>query len=703
MPFTKLQFNPGVNRETTSYTNEGGWFDCDKVRFRFGFPEKIGGWQRTNSFFLGTCRALHPWIALNSSNYLGVGTHVKYYINEGGGYYDITPIRSTTSAGDVTFVAKANTLNGSVGSEDTTITLSSGTSFPSSGVIKVNSEIIFYAALSGNVLSGLTRGYSDTTAASHSSGAAVTCSTMSVTDTDHGALQNDFVTLSGATSLGDQISANVLNQEYQIREIVSSSVYLIDAREVATVADITTEAGYSPTFVFATTSDSGNGGGSVVGTYQINTGLDTTVLGTGWGSGSWSRGTWGSGSSLLISGDTLRIWSHDNFGEDLLYNARDAGIYYWDKTSGLSARGVALSSLVGANTTPTIAKQILVSDADRHIIAFGCDPEDDIGTQDPLLIRFSSQESLTDWASTATNTAGDLRIGSGSEIITAVETRQQVLVFTDTSLHAMQFLGPPFTFGITTISENITVAGPLSAIAVEDMVFWMGEEEFYVYSGGVQRLPCTVRDYVFSDINSNQIEKVTAGSNTSFSEIWWLYPSETSEECDRYVIYNYQQKVWYYGTLDRTCWLDRGINAYPIVAGSDHSLYTHEFGFDDGSTNPATGISSYIESSQVSLGSGDRFMLVSRLIPDMTFRDSVNESPTALMTVQVRNFPGGNYTNTTGSTIQKTASVPVEQFTEDVFLRLRGRSMAFKIQSSDTGTAWRLGTPRVDMRPDGRR
>jgi len=703
MPFTKLQFNPGVNRETTSYTNEGGWFDCDKVRFRFGFPEKIGGWQRTNSFFLGTCRALHPWIALNSSNYLGVGTHVKYYINEGGGYYDITPIRSTTSAGDVTFVAKANTLNGNVGSEDTTITLSSGTSFPSSGVIKVNNEIIFYAALSGNVLSGLTRGYSDTTAASHSSGAAVTCSTVSVTDADHGALQNDFVTLSGATSLGDQISANVLNQEYQIREIVSSSVYLIDAREVATVADITTEAGYSPTFVFATTSDSGNGGGSVVGAYQINTGLDTTVLGTGWGSGSWSRGTWGSGSSLLVSGDTLRIWSHDNFGEDLLYNARDAGIYYWDKTSGLSARGVALSSLVGANTTPTIAKQILVSDADRHIIAFGCDPEDNIGTQDPLLIRFSSQESLTDWASTATNTAGDLRIGSGSEIITAVETRQQVLVFTDTSLHAMQFLGPPFTFGITTISENITVAGPLSAIAVEDMVFWMGEEEFYVYSGGVQRLPCTVRDYVFSDINFDQIEKVTAGTNTSFSEIWWLYPSETSAECDRYVIYNYQQKVWYYGTLDRTCWLDRGINAYPIVAGPDHSLYTHEFGFDDGSTNPATGISSYIESSQVSLGSGDRFMLVSRLIPDMTFRDSVNESPTALMTVQVRNFPGGNYTNTTGSTIQKTASVPVEQFTEDVFLRLRGRSMAFKIQSSDTGTAWRLGTPRVDMRPDGRR
>ena len=703
MPFTKLQFKPGVNRETTSYTNEGGWFDGDKIRFRFGFPEKIGGWQRAGAFFLGTVRALHPWIALDSSNYLGVGTNLKYYVNEGGGYFDITPLRSTTSAGDVTFVAKANTLNGNVGSEDTTITLSSGSSFPSSGVIKVGQEIIFYAALSGNVISGLIRGYSGTTAADHSSGAAVTCSTLSVTDTDHGALKNDFVTLSGAASLGDQITANVLNQEYQIREIVSTSVYLIDAREVSTISAITTESGYSPTFVFATTSDSGNGGGSVVGAYQINTGLDTTVLGTGWGSGSWSRGTWGSGSSLLISGDTLRIWSHDNFGEDLLYNARDAGIYYWDKTSGLSARGVELSSLDDANTTPTIAKQVLVSDADRHIIAFGCDPQDNIGTQDPLLIRFSSQESLTDWASTATNTAGDLRIGSGSEIITAVETRQQILVFTDTSLHAMQFLGPPFTFGITTISENITVASPLSAIAVEDMVFWMGEEEFYVYSGGVQRLPCTVRDYVFSDINSGQLQKITAGTNTSFSEIWWFYPSETSSECDRYVIYNYQQQVWYYGTLDRTCWLDRGINAFPIVAGTDQTLYTHEFGFDDGSTDPPTGIPSYIESSQVSLGSGDRFMLVSRLIPDMTFRDSVNESPTALMTVQVRNFPGGNYTNTTGSTVQKTASVPVEQFTEDVFLRLRGRSMAFKIQSSDTGTTWRLGTPRVDMRPDGRR
>ena len=704
MPFTKLQFRPGLNRETTSYSNEGGWFDCDKVRFRFGFPEKIGGWEKTSStYFLGTCRALHPWVALDSSSYVSVGTHLKYYINEGGGYYDITPIRSTTAAGDVTFAAAANTLNGNVDAADETITLTSGTGFPTTGVVKINSEIILYAALSGNNLTGLTRGYAGTTAANHTSGDAVTCSTLTVTDADHGAEDGDFVTFSGAVTLGDQITAAVINQEYEITHIVSNSTYLVEARAVASLSDITTTTGYSPTYVFATATDSGNGGASVVGTYQINVGLDTTITGTGWGAGTWGRGTWGSGASLAASGATLRIWSHDNYGEDLLFNVRDDGIYYWDKTSGLSARGVELSSLAGANTTPTIAKQVMVSDKDRHVIAFGCDPQNNIGVQDPLLIRFSDQESLTDWASTATNTAGDLRLGSGSEIITAVETRQQILVFTDTSLHAMQYLGPPFTFGINTVSENITIAGPLAAIAVEDNVFWMGAEEFYVYGGAVQRLPCMVRDYVFSDINNAQLEKVTASTNTAFSEIWWFYPSADSDECDSYVVYNYQQQIWYYGTLNRTCWLDRGINANPIVASTDHALYFHEIGFDDGSTNPATAITSYIESSQIDIGEGDRYMLVSRLIPDMTFRDSSNETPTATMTVKVRNYPGGNYTASKSSSIEKTASVPVEQFTDDVFLRLRGRSMAFKIESSDTGVAWRLGSPRVDIRPDGRR
>jgi hypothetical protein len=641
MPLTKLQFRPGVNRETTSYTNEGGWFDCDKVRFRFGTPEKIGGWEKQSSnSFLGTCRALHPFVALSGESYLSVGTHLKYYINEGGAYNDITPIRETTAAGAVTF-----------------------------------------SATDGS-------------------------STITVTDTNHGALENDFVTFSGAVTLGGTITADILNQEYQITTIVNSNTYEIEARAVASLADITIDGQYTPTLVVANASDTGNGGASVVGAYQVNTGLDTTVAGTGWGAGTWGRGTWGSAASLTAIGSILRIWGHDNFGEDLVFNIRDGGLYYWDKSTSSApfARAVALSDLAGADpTTPTIAKQVLVSDRDRHIIVFGCDPENDIGVQDPLLIRFSDQGNPTVWQSLATNTAGDLRIGSGSQIITAVETRQQMLVFTDVSLHAMQFLGPPFTFGINEISTNITIAGPLASIAVEDTVFWMGREEFYVFNGQVQKLPCSVRSYVFNDFNESQAEKVTAGVNSSFSEVWWLYPSAGSDNIDRYVVYNYQEQVWYYGTLARSVWLDRGINQFPLAAGQDGYLYLHEKGLDDGSTNPAVAISAYIESSQMDIGDGENFVFMRRLIPDLTFDSSTAASPQADFTLQTRNYPGGPYLQTSTDAVTRTATVPVEQFTNQVNLRLRGRSFALKIASSDMGVAWRLGSPRVDIRPDGRR
>ena len=641
MPLTKLQFRPGVNRETTSYTNEGGWFDCDKVRFRFGTPEKIGGWEKQSSnSFLGTCRALHPFVALSGESYLSVGTHLKYYINEGGAYNDITPIRETTAAGAVTF-----------------------------------------SATDGS-------------------------STITVTDTNHGALENDFVTFSGAVTLGGTITADILNQEYQITAIVNSNTYEIEARAVAALADITIDGQYTPTLVVANASDTGNGGASVVGAYQVNTGLDTTVAGTGWGAGTWGRGTWGSAASLTAIGSILRIWGHDNFGEDLVFNIRDGGLFYWDKSTSSApfARAVALSDLAGADpTTPTIAKQVLVSDRDRHIIVFGCDPENDIGVQDPLLIRFSDQGNPTVWQSLATNTAGDLRIGSGSQIITAVETRQQMLVFTDVSLHAMQFLGPPFTFGINEISTNITIAGPLASIAVEDTVFWMGREEFYVFNGQVQKLPCSVRSYVFNDFNETQAEKVTAGVNSSFSEVWWLYPSAGSDNIDRYVVYNYQEQVWYYGTLARSVWLDRGINQFPLAAGQDGYLYLHEKGLDDGSTNPAVAISAYIESSQMDIGDGENFVFMRRLIPDLTFDSSTAASPQADFTLQTRNYPGGPYLQTSTDAVTRTATVPVEQFTNQVNLRLRGRSFALKIASSDMGVAWRLGSPRVDIRPDGRR
>ncbi len=639
MALSKLQFRPGVNREVTSYTNEGGWFDIDHVRFQKGFPEKIGGWQKSSSnSFLGTCRALHPWVSLDRDRYIGVGTHLKYYIDEGGFYNDITPIRLTTAAGDVTFAAT----NGSY--------------------------------------------------------------TITVTDASHGAVVNDFVTFSGAASLGGNITVAVLNQEYQITEIVDNNSYKIDARAANTpIYDITVDGQLTPTYVTANGSDSGNGGGSVVGAYQINTGLDITVSGAGWGAGTWSRGTWGSASTDPIVSNTIRLWSHDNFGEDLLINVRDGGIYYWDQTGTVNTRAVDITTLAGGQSVPTVAKQVMVSDRDRHVLAFGCDTEANPGVQDPLAIRFSDQESLTDWQTTSTNTAGELRLGSGSEIVTAVETRQQVLVFTDTTLYAMQFLGPPFTFGVTALSENITIAGPNAAIAVDDTVFWMGRSEFYIYSGAVQRLPCTVRDFVFSDINEGELEKITVGLNTEHSELWWFYPSLNSGEVNRYVVYNYTEQVWYYGSFARTAWVDRGIFDFPFAANTDGYIYEHEIGFDDGTTDPVTPIVAYIQSSPMDIGDGEQFMLLRKMIPDVDFKSSTAIIPDVNITLDVKNAPDGTYLVSQTDAFVKTQSVPVDSRTEQLYFRLRGRQMRFKIQSNDTGVTWRLGSPRLDLRPDGRR
>lgn len=630
MPLTKLQFRPGINREITSYSNEGGWFDGDKIRFRFGFPEKIGGWQKAvDSTFLGSCRALHIWRTLGLDTYLGLGTSLKYYVERGGAYYDITPIRATTAAGDVTF-----------------------------------------AATDGS-------------------------SVLTVSDTGHGAVAGDFVTFSGAVSLGGTITAAILNQEYQIATVVDADTYTIVARAVADLSQITINGAYTPTPVLANSSDSGDGGAAVIGVYQINTGLDTSIFGAGWGAGSWSRGAWGSAATINVLTDTLRLWKQDNFGEDLVFNVVNGGIYYWDTSSGLTTRGVAIGSLAGANSTPSIATQVIVSDVDRHVIAFGCDPIDNPGVQDPLLIRFSSQESVTDWEPRATNSAGDLRLGSGSKIVAAVETRQQTIVFTDASLHAMQYLGPPFTFGIAKISENITIQSPNAAVAVDDRVFWMGQNEFYLYEGTVNRIPCTVRDYVFNDFNFDQAEKAFAGANTENSEVWWFYPSANSLNNDRYVVYNYLEQVWYYGTLARTAWLDRGLAQYPIAAGQNGALYNHEIGYDDGSTNPATAIASYVQSSPIDMGDGEQYIFMRRMIPDVDFRDSSAESPSIDVTTRVRNFNGGNYLRTTTST--------VDQETEQVHLRLRGRQFAMRVESDGLEVGWRLGSMRYDLRPDGRR
>lgn len=641
MPLTKLTFRPGINKETTSYSNEGGWFDADKVRFRAGFPEKIGGWlKKASSAILGSARALHNWSALDNSTIIGIGTHLKYYLLIGQTFFDITPVRSSVT-GEATFAAT----NGS--------------------------------------------------------------STITVTDSGHGAVLNDFVTFSSAVSLGGNITADVLNQEYQITSVPSTSTFTIQARAAGTsIASITTTSGLNPSLVTANSSDTGNGGGSTVATYQLNVGIDVAVPGVGWGAGTWGRGTWNSDADTGNSTLNLRIWSHDNFGEDLLINVRDGQIAYWDKSGGTANRAVLLNSLSGSDSAPTIAKQVIVSDVDRHVIAFGCDPADNIGTQDPLLIRFADQGSLTDWASTATNTAGDLKLGVGSEIIRAVETRQQILVFTETSVHSMQFIGPPFTFGLSTIADNTTIAGPLAVTSVQDTVFWMGKNEFYMYTGTVQRMPCTVRDHVFSDLNWSQGRKIFAGLNSSFAEIWWFYPSEASTENDKYVIYNYEQQIWYTGSLARTAWLDRGIEQYPISVSTDHYVYNHENGFDDGSTEPPSALNAHIESSQFDIGDGDQFSFVHRLIPDITFRNSTNTSPSASFTLQTRAGPGSAYTQNDPNTITRTvaeSTTTVEQFTDLVHVRLRGRSFALRVSSTAVAAGWRLGSPRVDVRPDGRR
>ena len=619
MALIKLQFRPGINRETTAYANEGGWYDCNLVRFRFGKPETIGGWTPYSALsFLGTTRSIMPWTALDGTTYMGMGTNLKYYVVRGNTFYDITPLRLPNA----------------------TLTNPFETQAAGSGV-------------------------------------------LIVTDVAHGCYAGDFVTFSGATAVSG-ITTGQINKEHQILAVLTTDTYTVDTGGSAAAGGVT-------------------GGGTVTASYQINTGLDTSVYGTGWGAGVWGGSGWGSPSTITIPGTQLRIWSQDNFGEDLLMAVHDGGLYYWDTSAGLSTRAVTLASLAGANSTPTIVKQVIVSERDRHTIVCGCDPESTPGVQDPLVIRFSSQESLTDWETRADNTAGELRLGSGSEIIGAVQTKQQVVVFTDVSIHAMQYIGPPYTFGVQEISSGVSIMGPNAMVAVGDVVFWMGKGEFYVYSGSVAQIPCNVKEYIFGTLNINQALKINAGHNSSYSEVWWFYPSTGSAENDSYVVYNYDQQIWYYGSMPRTAWVDRGVLGYPLAASADNYLYYQENGFNDGSNNPPTALSPYIESSVIDIGEGDQFMFATRVIPDLTFRNSTAANPSATFTIKARNFPGDNFISSDANAVTKTASVPVEQFTDQVFIRMRGRSMSIRVESNQTNTSWRLGDPRLDVRTDGRR
>lgn len=626
MPLQQLKFKPGIDKEATVYSNEGGWYEMDKVRFRAGYPEKIGGWERvTEATFQGTCRSLFNWVVLDGDTLTSVGTSLKYYLKKGGAYNDVTPIRATTAAGDVTFAAT----NGSA--------------------------------------------------------------TITITDTSHGAIVNDFVTFSGAASLGGNITAGVLNQEYQVKTVPNANSYTITATATAN------------------SSDTGNGGSSTVGTYQINTGPSVVVPVVGWGASTWSDGAWGIGGYVTTALDSIRVWSQSNFGEDLVFGPRGGALYYWDATNGTNTRGVLVSSLGGASNVPTVQNYILISDTSRFVFCFGANTLG-TSTQDPLLIRWSDQEDVTNWTPSDTNQAGDIRLSEGSEIITARQSRQEILVWTDTALYSMQYVG--FGSGIWStqlLGANTSIASQNATAYSSGISFWMGLDKFYMYDGRVQPLPCTVRRHVFNDFNAEQYQQVHAGTNEQFNEIWWFYCSASSEQIDRYVVYNYVQNIWYYGTMGRTAWLDSDLIATPIAATYTNNLVYHESGVDDNETGTPAAISAYITSTQFDIENGDRFAFVWRVLPDVTFNGSTVTAPAATMTLLPLASSGSGYNSPTSeggvnaAAVTRSATVPVEAFTGQINTRVRGRQMSFKIESDALGVQWQLGVPRIDIRPDGRR
>ena len=631
MPLQTLEFQPGIDKEGTDYSAKGGWVDGNLVRFRKGRVEKVGGWQKLGSnYYLGTGRALHSWISLGGVRYLGVGSTFKYYIEEGNTYYDITPIRATTAAGDVTF-----------------------------------------AATDGS-------------------------STITITDTSHGAVTNDFVTFSGAVSLGGNVTADVLNQEYQISLVTGVNTYEITAKDT------------SGATVTANASDSGNGGSSVVGTYQINVGLDTFVKSSGWGVGTWGSGGFGSASSISAV-NQLRLWTHDNYGENLIINPRGAGIYRWVENNGTSVRALELSGISGANLVPTVALQVITSETDRHLVVLGADPisgSSRTGVIDPMLVAFSDQENELDFEPTATNTAGSLRLSSGSFIVGGIKSRQEILIFTDTSLYSMNFIGPPLTFAINLINEGSGLLSPKSAVNAPNGVFYASKTGFYFYSGSVKRLPCTVQEYVFEDLDLSQAFKCHMGVNTEFSEIWFFYPSieDGTGEISRYVIYNYEENHWSVGNLVRYAWLDAGIEDLPFATATTSSqqcVFEHETGFDD-YQDAMTGV--FIESADLDIGSGDSFTFVKQIIPDMKFvtETGISVNPAMNIVLKGRDYPGQSLT--TDSTTQVT---PTSTFGN---VRTRARQVAFRFESDDDNAAadqkgykWRLGSTRIEIQPSGRR
>lgn len=616
MPLRKLSLRPGVNKEVTRYVDEEGWFDSDKIRFRSGYPEKIGGWQRISAnTYLGVARSLSNWVTLASQKLVGIGTNLKFYIEKGGEYFDVTPERTPSG---VSLTDPFTTVSGST--------------------------------------------------------------TVTVTDANGGYINNDFVTFSGASAVGGL----TLNGEFQIT-YSTGNTYTIQASSAA--------------------SSSASGGGSVTAKYQINVGPEFVVPLVGWGAGGWNEGTWGNGAT---STDSLRLFSQSNFGEDLIFGPRGGSIYYWDASNGLTTRAVELSTLSGASNVPVIQNFIFVSDVSRFVFCFGANTLG-VTTQDPMLLRWSDQEDPTNWTPSATNQAGDLKLSIGSEIINAVQASQEILVWTDAALYALQYVGAPIVWGSQLLADNVSIASQNSAVFAAGVTYWMGLDSFYVYDGRVSVLPCSVKRHVFRDLNSEQREQAFAGSNEAFSEVWWFYPSTGSTTVDKYVVYNYEQNIWYVGSLSRSAWLDAGVRQFPTGATYSNNLVTHEDGLDDNESGTNTAITAFITSGEFDIEDGDKFSFIRRILPDITFDGSTADSPTATLELLPLQSSGSGYNDprseggSNSASVIRSATVPVEKYTTQVNTRVRGRQLSIKVQSDALGVQWQLGAPRLDIRPDGRR
>jgi hypothetical protein len=626
MPLQKLQFRPGVNRDQTNYTNEGGWFECDKIRFRSGQPQKIGGWLRHGAYtLLGICRQMFTWVTTSSDNLMAIGTNKKLYLDAGANLYDITPLQHTST-----------TLGAAAGP---------------------------FTATSGS--STLTVSYS--------------------TDTAYVPEVGNYVTFSGATSLGGNITAAVLNAAFGYEILtVNSGAFTYTISVSAT----------------ANASDTANGGATVTAKYDIDIGPVINVIGYGWGAGGWGSGGWGLGTTVPVV-IKQRDWFFDNFDNDLVANIRGGAPYYWTLDAAFTTRAVPLSSISGASDVPTEVTQLLVSQGSKHLLAFGATPYGG-GAFDPLLIRWSSQDDPGNFTPLVTNSAGFLRVSRGDQIIRAIPTRQEILVYTNGTLNSLQFLGTTDVFGLQELSDNISIAGPRSVVAVSSVAYWMGTDKFYAYSGRVDTLPCTLTNHVFEDINYDQMGQVVCGTNEQWNEIWWFYPTANSLVNNAYVIYNHFEKIWYYGLINRTAWNDSSLRQYPqAVSGAEDAqvIYNHELGVDD----DALPMTAYISSSDFDIGDGEQFTLIKRIIPDVSFVGSdtlLNASPTAVFTMRPRNFPGSSYGT---SPAKNVITTNVTNYTDQVFMRARARQMAMEISSADLGVQWQLGAPRLDGRPDGKR